>query len=54
MKNKIKCMWLNKSFGDGYWVCNGKLHPTNPEICMKCKEEESENKKRWEKIMNDM
>lgn len=32
------CMWLNKSFGDGHWICDGLLKPVNREICRKCKE----------------
>ena len=54
MKDKIDCIWLNKNFGKGYWICNGKLHPTNPEICMRCQKEEKENQKKLEMIFNDM
>ena len=36
MKRKIKCMWLNKSFGDDYWICDGLLKPTNRKICEEC------------------
>ena len=30
------CKWLNKTFGDGYWVCNGMLKPTSKGICEQC------------------
>lgn len=32
------CKWLNKTFGDGYWICNGLLKPTSAEICETCTE----------------
>lgn len=44
------CKWLNKSFGDDYWICNGLLKATSEEICNTCTEkvvkecEEEENK----------
>lgn len=38
MSKDIKCKWLNKSFGEKYWICDGLLKVTNIEICKKCKE----------------
>ena len=45
---KIECRWLNKNYGDGYWICNGFLKPTNREICRNCPERKSNNGK-WNK-----
>lgn len=35
---KIECKWLNKNYGDGYWICDGFLKATNKEICKDCPE----------------
>jgi len=35
--DKIKCIWLNKKYGKGYWICDGLLKAVNEEICKKCK-----------------
>lgn len=37
-EEKIKCKWLNKTYGKGYYICNGFLKPVTEEICKKCKE----------------
>lgn len=39
---EIECKWLNKTYGDGYWICNGLLKPTNEDICKICKENKNE------------
>lgn len=28
-----KRYWLNKEYGESYWICNGLLKPCNEEIC---------------------
>ncbi len=38
MKEDIKCEWLNKSFGENCWICDGMLKTTNEEICKECDE----------------
>lgn len=35
---KIECKWLNKNYGDGYWICDGFLKRTNEQICKDCPE----------------
>lgn len=42
---KIECKWLNKNFGDGYWICDGFLKATNKEICKDCPEKKKERSK---------
>lgn len=44
----IECLWLNKEYGDGYWICTGKLKPTTEEICRKCIElRENDGGEQW-------
>ena len=38
MEEEKECRWLNKSFGDNYWICDGLLKPVNEEICKECEE----------------
>ena len=35
---EINCIWLNKSYGEGLYLCNGFLKPVNDEICKNCEE----------------
>ena len=36
MDKEIKCKWLNKTYGRGYYICNGFLKTVNEEICQNC------------------
>ncbi len=39
------CKWLNRAFGDGYWICKGFLKKCDPIICSKCKANTVQDKK---------
>lgn len=43
MEEEINCMWLNKEYGKGYWICTGFLKPVNEEICKNCEERSRED-----------
>ena len=44
-KEEINCIWLNKSFGEGYYICDGLLKAITKEDCKNCKERVDKNVK---------
>ena len=44
MEEQINCKWLNKTFGEKCWICNGQLKKVNKEICRECKDRLKERK----------
>lgn len=44
-KEEIDCKWLNKNFGEGYYICDGLLKAVTKEDCENCKERSDKNAK---------
>ena len=44
-KEEINCKWLNKNFGEDYYICNGFLRTVTKEDCKNCEERIDTNAK---------